>query len=117
MFYVPAVPPSAIHTEITGEAAPVIGKDYTLMCNVTKNISGLINTPEAQWFDNNGQAGNQTERESTLTFSPLKTSHAGSYRCEGSYNSFAIPPKIFVNATWNLTVKCKSLYLTKLYQK
>ena len=110
IFYVPAVPLAAIHTEITGEAAPVIGEGYTLMCNVTKSISGLLNTPKAQWFDNKGQPGDLAEGQSTFTFSPLKTAHAGSYKCKGSYNSSAIPPKIFVNDTWNLTVIRKLLH-------
>ena len=109
------VPPGAIHTEITDAAAPVeIGQSYSLLCRVLKNVSGLTETPTAQWFDSKGLVieGNgvvSTGVQSTLTFSPLKTSHAGSYRCEGSVTSLALKQPLVTSSTWELTVRSKSL--------
>ena len=76
-------------------------------------MSGLTETPTAQWFDNKGLVieGNgavSTGGQSILTFSPLKTSHAGSYRCEGSVTSPALEQPLVINSTWELTVRSKS---------
>ena len=76
-------------------------------------MSGLTETPTAQWFDSKGliTEGNgvlSTGGQSTLTFSPLKTSHAGSYRCEGSVTSPALEQPLVTNSTWELTVRSKS---------
>ena len=77
-------------------------------------MSGLTETPTAQWFDSNGLVIEgysvlSTKGQSTLTFSPLKTSHAGSYRCEGSVTSPALEEPLVISDTWELTVTSKSL--------
>ena len=79
-------------------------------------MSGLTETPTAQWFDNKGLVteGNgvvSPREQSTLTFSPLKTSHAGSYRCEGSLSSPALEKPLVTYSTWELTVRSKSSIL------
>ena len=89
------------------------------MCRVIKNVSGLTETPTAQWFDSKGLVieGNgavSTGGQSTLTFSPLKTSHAGSYRCEGSVTSPALEQPLVTNSTWELNVKSRSLIVSML---
>ena len=76
-------------------------------------MSGLTETPTAQWFDSKGliTEGNgavSTGEQSTLTFFTLKTSHAGSYRCEGSVTSPALEQPLVTNSTWELTVRCRS---------
>ena len=83
-------------------------------------MSGLTETPTAQWFDNKGMVieGNSavsTGGQSTLTFSPLKTSHAGSYRCEGSVTSPALEQPLVTNSTWNITVRSKSQILINIH--
>ena len=106
--YALAVPSSVIHPTITMATAPQVGENYTLTCTVpTKESSGLTNAPKAQWFYNKMLATDETEGQSTLTFSPLKTSHAGSYRCEGSVTSPALEQPLVTNSTWELTVKSK----------
>ena len=79
-------------------------------------MSRLTEIPTAQWFENKGQAIGRnvavsTGGQSTLTFSPLKTSHAGSYRCEGSVTSPALEQPLVSSDTWELTVRSKSLIL------
>ena len=80
-------------------------------------MSGLTETPTAQWFDNNGLVieGNgavSTGGQSILTFSLLKTSHAGSYRCEGSVTSPTLEQPLVTSDIWELTVRSKSLILS-----
>ena len=110
-----AVPPGAIYTEITETAAPEIGKSYKLVCSAFRSVSGLTNQPTAQWYDSSGQVINQTEGTSMLTFDLLKTSHAGSYRCEGSVTSPALEQPLVTNSTWNITVRSKSLILINIH--
>ena len=79
-------------------------------------MSGLTETPTAQWFDNKGLVieGNRvlsTGRQSTLTFSPLKTSHAGNYRCEGSVSSSALEQPLLISKIWELRVESKPFIL------
>ena len=94
-------------------AVPVIGQSYSLLCRIVKNVSGLTGSPTTQWFDSKGLAPDRnavssTRGQSTLTFSPLKTSHAGSYRCEGSVSSPALTQPLVTDDTWNLTLRSKS---------
>ena len=116
-----SVPPGAIRTEITEAAAPVeIGQSYSLLCRVLKNVSGLTETPTTQWFDSNGLVIEgtgvlSTGGQSTLIFSPLKTSHAGSYRCEGSVISPALEQPLVTDSTWELNIQSRSLIFLVLY--
>ena len=93
--------------------ASAIGQSYSLLCRVEKNVSGLTGSSTAQWFDSKGLApdGNavsSSEIQSTLTFSPLKTSHVGSYRCEGSVSSPARTQPLVTYDTWEVTVRSES---------
>ena len=108
------VPPGAIRTEIIKtSSSEKIGEGYSILCRILKNVSGLTETPTAQWFNNKGLVteGNgvlSTGEQSVLTFSTLKTSHAGSYRCKGSVTSPALEQPLVTNSTWKLIVKSKS---------
>ena len=105
-----AVPLSVVRPTITTATDPQVGENYTLTCGVpTKERTGLINAPKAQWFYNKLPASDEANEQSTLTFSPLKTSHAGSYRCEGSVTSPALEQPLVTNSNWNLTVRSKLL--------
>ena len=94
-------------------AAPAIGQSYSLLCRVVKNVPGLTGSPTAQWFDSKGLApdGNAVSStrggQSTLTFSPLKTSHAGSYRCEGNVSSPALTQPLITSDIWILLARSK----------
>ncbi len=60
-----------------------------MTCSVSK-LPGLTRTPTAQWLnDTMGNEGiiSPTPNEAALTFSPLKTSHAGTYRCQGNVST------------------------------
>ena len=66
----------------------------TLTCTVREAILGLTNMPSAQWIKNNVSLGgtvrnDTTSAVATFSFSPLKTSHAGQYICQGTLYSVA----------------------------
>ena len=67
----------------------------TLTCTVNETILGLANMPSAQWMMGGsavvmgndvmiGSVVNDTTTISTLSFSSLRTSHAGPYTCQGT---------------------------------
>ena len=68
----------------------------TLTCTVREIISGLTNMASAHWMGPSGPVTSgedsvmtQTTRDNTtanvtVTFSPLHTSHAGEYTCQGT---------------------------------
>ena len=107
--YVCTVSPGAIYTEISEATAPIIGESYRLVCIVLRNVSGLTSKPTAQWFNSSEEISRKFATNSSLEFSTLKTSHAGSYRCEGSVTSPAVEQPLVTISTWELTVRSKSL--------
>ena len=92
----------------------------TLTCTVHETISGLTNMPSAHWMGPSGpvisgeDSVTQTVRDNmtanvTLTFSPLHTSHAGEYTCQGTVVTLAGVENacLTINSTVNVTVSCK----------
>ncbi|XP_064386521.1 uncharacterized protein LOC135335055 isoform X2 [Halichondria panicea] len=68
---------------------PLIGKMYIVTCSVSK-LPGLTRTPTAQWLKvamGTERIISSTPNEAALNFSPLKTSDAGRYRCQGNLNT------------------------------
>ena len=78
------------------------GMIYNLTCTVS-TVGGLINSPTSTWtntstgmavFDGNGitvsVATDDMTSASTLTFDPLRTSHEGSFICDGILTSPAL---------------------------
>ena len=71
----------------------------TLTCTVNETILGLANMPSAQWMKDSRLVNsmddidvavtvmNDTTTISTLSFSSLRTSHAGPYTCQGTLAS------------------------------
>ncbi len=92
--------PPLIHTEqytvdISSPGNPVAGQDYTLTCEVDVGEG----TPTLQWTGpgvTSGEASEGTQMQSsttftlTLTFSPVKTSHAGQYTCQSTVVGAAV---------------------------
>ena len=97
-------------------------EDLTLKCTVNEVIMGLTNTPSAQWMTTTGlviTGDDITKSETmidertttvTLSFSSLRTSHAGEYICRGTLdlpatvtNFTSTPTTVTVN------VRCKLL--------
>ena len=62
---------------------------YIVTCSVSK-LPGLTRTPTAQWLKvamGTERIISSTPNEAALNFSPLKTSDAGRYRCQGNLNT------------------------------
>jgi hypothetical protein len=91
---------------------------YSLTCNVSKRVGGLINSPTAVWTTEgvavtNGNGINISDTTgdatvtSTLTFNPLQTSHEGSFVCSGTLTSPALDTALMPSATEELEIQSK----------
>ena len=89
----------------------------TLTCTVSEAMPGLTNMPSALWMKDSlvveGSAQsislteifrNDTTALTTLSFSPLKTSHAGRYTCQGMLDSVAATNGIIATSAEPVTV-------------
>ena len=102
-----AVPddPLSVETAVTHSGPLVAGSSYlSLTCTVSETIQGLTELPSAVWLmadttpltsgeDNitiTETLTNDTTVVSTLSFSPLLTSHAGLYHCQATLHSPAV---------------------------
>ena len=92
--------PITVTASVTDVGSSLVGEPGpTLTCTVEETTRGLTNTPSAVWMNVSGPVVsgngvtvtetvvNDTTTISTLSFSPLYTSHAGLYRCMGSLES------------------------------
>ncbi|XP_064386134.1 mucin-2-like isoform X4 [Halichondria panicea] len=90
--FIVIVPPDILDFTITPVGSPTAGSEYSLLCEVSLSISGLVNTPTAVWTatDNDFTVISSGDA-STLTFSPLRTSHGrAGYTCVGQLVSPAL---------------------------
>ena len=89
---------------------------YSLTCTVSKTVDGLINTPTAIWTtggvavaNGNGITVSNTifneTAASTLTFDLLRTSHDGSYSCDGTLTSPALGTELMHSTVETLFVQ------------
>ena len=94
---------------------------YSLTCNVTKTVDGLINSPTATWttegvavLSGNGitvsTIATRRSTISTLTFDPLRTSHSKEYRCDGILTSQALNEPLTPSMMVDLSVQ-STLYI------
>ena len=93
------------------------GMIYSLTCNVSKTVDGLINSPTAIWTtggvpvsNGNGITVSTTlatskTTTSVLTFDPLKTSHNGLYSCGGTLTSPALNEPLVSSVMVKLSVQ------------
>ncbi|XP_064386053.1 sushi, von Willebrand factor type A, EGF and pentraxin domain-containing protein 1-like [Halichondria panicea] len=82
------IPEQPINASIrtSSPSTPLIGQLYNWTCTVSL-FPGLTRTPTAQWLKvTMGEEINNLNR-STLNFSPLRTSDAGRYRCQGNVST------------------------------
>ena len=86
------MPPDILDFTITPVGSPTAGSEYLLRCEVSLSISGLVNTPTAVWTaGGNDLTVASSGDASTLTFSPLRTSHGrAGYTCVGQLVSPAL---------------------------
>ena len=92
---------------------------YSLTCNVSKTVSGLIDSPTATWTTggvavNNGSGitvtntTGDTTVTSTLTFDPLRTFHEGSFVCSGTLTSPALDTALMPSSPEDLEIRSKA---------
>ncbi len=88
------VPEQAINTSISSPSDDPItllaGEVFSRTCIVSK-LLGLTDTPTVQWTRvDEGDSRLLEASQSTLNFSPLRTSDAGKYRCQGNLSTTAL---------------------------
>ena len=98
-----AVPDGAISIVTSVSGTSIAGEMYSLMCTVQEEILGLTGVPEVVWMDSNGNVMEgddltvmSSNGVSTVTFSPLRPSHADTYTCTGSLSSPAFSTPLTV---------------------
>ena len=99
----------------------------TLTCTVREAILGLTNMPSAQWMKDSlvversesisltETFRNDTTAVTTLSFSPLKTSHAGQYTCQGTLDSVAATTGIITTSAEPVAVNVICEYRVTVY--
>ena len=104
---------------MSSSGAARAGMVYNLTCNVSKIVTGLINSTTVMWTTE-GEAvtnGNgitististSETAISTLTFDPLRTSHNGRYSCDGTLTSRALDEALMPSTMAELNVQSKS---------
>ena len=119
-----AVSSDPITATVNTTGSTVAGSEFILSCVVSKNISGLTDTPTAMWLNlNDGgvpvTSGNgitiatsntNDVAVAVLTFDPLRTSHDGTYRCTGSITSPASDDSVDAITDIDLDVQSKRLF-------
>ena len=113
------VPPDAITATVSNSSVTATaGMVYSLTCTVSKTVGGLTDSPTATWTTGGVAVTNgsgitvkdttgDTTVTSTLTFDPLRTSHEGSFVCNGALTSPALDTALMPSATENLEILCK----------
>ena len=91
------------------------GMIYNLTCTVSKTVGGLSNSTSATWTNTstgiavtNGNGitvTTDTANISTLTFDPLRTSHIGTYSCDGTLTSPALDTPLMPSTVETLQVQ------------
>ena len=115
------VPPDAVTATVSNSSVTATaGMVYSLICNVSKTVSGLIDSPTATWTTGGVAVTNgsgitvintigDTTVTSSLTFDPLRTSHEGSFVCNGTLTSPALDTALMSSATENLEIQSKDV--------
>ena len=88
---------------IGGDVTSTAGELFTIECNYTM-IPNLITAPTIHWVNSTDIMVSST---STLSLSPLLTSHGGQYTCIVNINIIELNISLTGNGTTNVTVKSK----------
>ena len=120
VYFFNAVPASGAFTVfLNPHGNPTAGESYLLTCTAVEVIAGLRNMPSLQWLDSNGSPVQgtgitvgelqitDTAAILTLTFDPLRTSHAGVYTCWGMLESPAVVGNIIESTMETVLVASK----------
>ena len=118
MFVSFPVPPTVLNTTVSSSGIARAGMIYNLTCTVSKTVDGLINSPTAVWTDlltsttvSNGNGitvtmmATEVVAIATLTFDPLRTSHDGTYSCDGTLTSPALNTALMPSTVETLHVQ------------
>lgn len=103
VYFLCAVPNTAIVISIREVSAPSVGQIVRIRCVISEAVSGLSSRPVAQWLDDvgrnvvlgdgvslDGPSSQPSLTTLTLVFNTFRTSHAGTYVCQGSLSSPAL---------------------------
>ena len=90
-----------VSVSITTSGTNTAGETYSLVCSVT--VNGSTDTPTITWLDPmNSQVPSEmhmvstTGSMSTLTFTPLSASHAGTYTCKAALGGEVLTDTLIV---------------------
>ena len=104
-----ALPPPSI--TITSEGSSIAGHSYALSCSVSV-VDGLVVTPLVTWLNSSGSVQQSIVGLSlNLTFSPLKTSDAGTYQCVSVITIENISVYVSNSASKTITVQGEDFQL------
>ena len=112
------VPDEPVVLSIAASVAepPLAGSSFLMTCEAEDVINGLDMPTELVWYDDetilesgNGLSVNETYATESLSiqtvvFEQLRTSHAGIYHCQATFNSLALILSYTTNITYELTI-------------
>ena len=120
-----AVPNTAIVVSTIEDSAPSLGQIVKIRCVISEAVSGLSSRPVAQWLNSDGSnivIGNGVSLDGpssqpslttlTLVFNTLRTSHAGTYVCQGSLSSPALFSPLVKAEEYDIIVQSELLCST-----
>ena len=96
-----------------GGATRIVGQNYQLTCNVTgaENFNSVITY---RWTKNDGSGQSQVgANSSTLSFTPLRLSDAGSYVCGATVSSSYLTSDITAMDSLNVRAQCELILISK----
>ncbi len=108
----PTAPKQPITARISSSipSTPQVGESYSRICIISK-LSGLTRTPITQWMKvtmGTERINSPTPNEAALEFSPLRTSDAGRYRCQGNLNTTVQHELLSDSSYFDLIAKSES---------
>ena len=110
--FLPSSPEPVITAMVSGDT-PTVGENYSLTCTVT-GADQLNHTITYQWFKDNTTISGETQ--STLSFSSLRVSDTGKYRCFVTVSSTLLSHSISETSnTWDLDLQSKFIIIVLIF--
>ena len=94
----------------SGSVSSIAGEEFTFMCNFSTSPN-LFRAPIVEWLNSDGSIESTS---STMSFSPLKTSHAGMYTCRVIISIPEVDIALMESATTTLHVQSKFILINFL---
>ena len=85
----------------------IAGESSSFNCIVSKNVHGLMDSPQVVWVDNGTEITEKSMSSATLIFNKLNTSHGKVYTCQGSLSSPVLSKPLIVMKNYSVIVKSK----------